>query len=153
VIRPGPLVDFRAFQPPGRLGRELGPIFLGIGPRKGKLSLCDVSMAAMVIRSTVEDFDAAPALMNLVEPQAPTRTELVERFRRDRPDLGVMWLPAWVLNTLSPVAVIAQRVLLKSKNPVNVAAAFSSERYDTTVAAQAIAAARGRTSAAYAKSA
>jgi len=153
VIRPGPLVDFRAFQPPGRLGRELGPIFLGIGPRNGKLSLCDVSMAAMVIRSTVEHFDAAAPMVNLVEPDAPTRRELVERYRRDRPDLRAMWFPAWLLNTLSPLAMLAQRVLLKSKNPVNVAAAFSSERYDTAMAARVIDAARGRTPAAYAKSA
>jgi predicted dehydrogenase/nucleoside-diphosphate-sugar epimerase len=154
VIRPGPLVDFRAFQPPGRLGRELGPIFLGIGPRKGGLSLCDVSAAAMVIRSTVEHFDAAPPLLNLVEPVAPTRVELLERFRRDRPDLRAMWLPAWVLGMLSPVAMLAQRVLLKSKNPVNVAAAFSSERYDTALAAQAFERAHGGAKPApYAKSA
>ena len=153
VIRPGPLVDFRAFQPPGRLGRELGPIFLGIGPRTGKLSLCDVSMAAMVIRDTVEHFDAAEPMVNLVEPDAPTRRELVERYRRDRPDLGAVWFPAWLLNMLSPLAMLAQRVLLKSKNPVNVAAAFSSERYDAALAARVIDAARGRTPAAYAKSA
>ena len=153
VIRPGPLVDYRAFTPPGRLGRELGPLFLGIGPKSGGLSVCDVSMAAMVVRSTVEDFTAAPLLLNLVEPVAPTRAELLERYRRDRPDLGAMWLPGWVLGVLSPVAMLAQKVLLKSKNPVNVAAAFSSERYDTAVAARAIAAARDRSPSAYAKSA
>lgn len=153
VIRPGPLVDYRAFTPPGRLGRELGPLFLGIGPRSGGLSVCDVSTAAMVVRATLDDFAAAPSVVNLVEPVAPTRLELLERYRRDRPDLRAMWLPGWMLGLLSPMAMLAQRLLLGSKNPVNVAAAFSSERYDTTIAAQVITAARSRGRASYARSA
>ena len=36
IVRPGPLVDFAAYEPPGRLGRELGPLFLAIGPRAGR---------------------------------------------------------------------------------------------------------------------
>ena len=38
-----------------------------------------------------------------------------------------MWLPAWMLNMLSPLAMLAQRVLLKSKNPVNVAAGLEGQ--------------------------
>ena len=73
VIRPGPLVDYAHFHAPGRLGRELGPYFVAIGGRRTPLSVLDVGTAARVIRSYVDDFAAAPQLVNLVE--APPRRE------------------------------------------------------------------------------
>lgn len=142
VLRPGPLVDFSAFQAPGRLGRELGPLYVAIGPRQGRLSLCDVATAAQAIRATIADFDHAPPVVNLVEPEAPTRADLLQRLLAQRPDLRVFWLPGWVLSVLSPVAKLAQRLLLGSKNPIDVAAAFSSEQYDATLAASLIREAR-----------
>ena len=57
-------------------------------------------------------------------------------------------MPAWVLSALSPVAKLAQRILLPRSTPIDLAAAFASERYDATLAAQMIrrsqSAARGR---------
>ncbi|MGH9349127.1 MAG: hypothetical protein ACRD26_17870, partial [Vicinamibacterales bacterium] len=138
VVRPGPLVDFGAYEPPGRLGRELGPVFLAVGPRSGRLSLCDVRTAATVIRATVEDVDAAPPIVNLVEPEAPTRAELLSLWLEKRPDLRSIWLPAWLLAVLSPPARLAQKIVLPRSTPIDLAAAFASERYDATVAAQAI---------------
>jgi len=141
IIRPGPLVDFAAYHPPGRLGRELGPVFVAIGPKRGPLSVCDVTTAARVVRSYLQDFDAAPPLLNLVEAPPPARLELLDRYRRDRPDLSALWVPAWLLRMLSGPLKLLQRVALGSKEPVDVAAAFASERYDTTLAARAIASA------------
>ena len=138
VVRPGPLVDFGAYEPPGRLGRELGPVFLAVGPRSGRLSLCDVNTAAQVIRTVLEDFDAAPPIINLVEPEAPTRQHLLSLWLDRRPDLRAIWLPSWVLSVLSPVAKVAQRIVLPKSTPIDLAAAFSSERYDASVAAQVI---------------
>jgi len=138
VIRPGPLVDFSDFQPPGRLGRELGPVYVAVGPRSGKLSLCDVGTAAKVIRSMVQDIEAAPAVVNLVEPTAPTREELLARWLKSRPDLKAIWLPSFVLSVLSPLLILLQRILLRGKTPIDIAAAFASEQYDTTVAAQVV---------------
>ncbi len=138
IVRPGPLVDFDAFEPPGRLGRELGPVFVAIGPRRGKLSLCRVQTAAQVIRAAVADPDNTPQLINLVEPEAPTRVELMDRWLSQRPDLRAFWLPGWVLSGLSPSATLAQRILRPKATPVNLAAAFSSEVYDARVAAEAI---------------
>jgi len=138
VLRPGPLVDFAAYEPPGRLGRELGPIFLAIGPKKGRLSLCDVQTAAHVIRGVADDFDAAPPVINLVEPDAPTRAALLSMWLEKRPDLRAVWMPSWVLATLSPVAKLAQKVLRPKATPIDIAAAFASERYDASLAAQAI---------------
>lgn len=139
IVRPGPLVDYTAYHPPGRLGRELGPLFVAIGPKRGDLNVCDVTTAARVIRSYLQDFEAAPAMLNLVEAPPPSRRELMERYRTDRPDLSVIWFPAWLLRALSGPLKLLQRVALGAKEPIDVAAAFASERYRTDLAATIIA--------------
>ncbi len=139
VIRPGPLVDYTDYHPPGRLGRELGPLFVAIGPRRGALSVCDVTTAARVVVSYLENFDQAPPVLNMVEAPPPSRKELMDRFRTGRPDLRVLWFPAWLLRMLSGPLKLVQRMVLGSKEPVDVAAAFASERYETGLAAQVIA--------------
>lgn len=138
VIRPGPLVDYTAYHPPGRLGREIGPLFVAVGPRKAPLSVCDVTTAAKVVRSYLENFDAAPPILNLIEAPPPTRRALMDRYRRDRADLRVIWIPAWLLRLLAAPLKLMQRVALGSKEPVDVAAAFASERYVTDLAAETI---------------
>jgi nucleoside-diphosphate-sugar epimerase/predicted dehydrogenase len=138
IIRPGPLVDFGAYEPPGRLGREIGPVFVAVGPRSGRLPLCDIHTAAKVIRAAVSDPHGTPPVINLVEPQAPSRDELLSLWLGKRPDLRSVWLPAWVLAVLSPAARFAQRVLRPRNTPIDIAAAFSSERYDTAVAERVI---------------
>lgn len=138
IVRPGPLVDFSSFDPPGRLGRELGPVFVAIGSRKSPLSVCDVGTAAHVIRSFVENFDSAPNFLNLVESPPPTRGELVERVLRTRPHLKVYWFPMFVLKALSPGLKLLQKILLPGKQPVDIASAFTSEIYRTDLAASAI---------------
>lgn len=139
IIRPGPLVDYKAYNPPGRLGRELGPLFVAMGPKNGDLSVCDVTTAAQVVRSYVDDFAAAPPLLNMVESPPPSRRALMDRFRKDRPDLSVFWFPSWLLRALSGPAKLIQKYALGSKQPIDVAAAFASERYRTELAGQVIA--------------
>ncbi len=138
IVRPGPLVDYAAFHPPGRLGRELGPYFVAIGGKKTPLSVCDVGTAGRVIRSYVESFAAAPPLVNLVEAPPPTRRQLADRYKSHRPDLKFYWFPGWLLRALGGPLKLMQRVALGSKQPVDVYAAFASERYRTDVAAQVI---------------
>jgi predicted dehydrogenase/nucleoside-diphosphate-sugar epimerase len=138
IVRPGPLVDYAAFQPPGRLGREIGPMFVAVGPKHAALSVCDVTTAARVIRSYVEDFEAAPDCLNLIEAPAPTRRELIGRYLITRRDLRVFWVPAIVLRMLAGPLKFLQRVVLGSRQPVDVAAAFASERYQTDLAARVI---------------
>jgi hypothetical protein len=114
-------------------------MFVGIGPRNGALSVCDVTTAAKVVRLYLEDFNAAPPMLNMVEAPPPTRRELIERYKHDRPDLRVFWFPAWLLRALSGPLKPLQRFAMGSKEPVDVAAAFASERYVTDLAAQVIA--------------
>jgi predicted dehydrogenase/nucleoside-diphosphate-sugar epimerase len=135
------LGDYTAYAPPGRLGREVGPRFIAIGPKRRALSVCDVGTAARVIRSYAQNLGAAPDVVNLVESPPPTRRELVRRLLDRRPDLRVWWVPAVLLRLMSGPLKLVQRVALGAKEPLDVYAAFASEPYRTDVAAQVIAAA------------
>jgi predicted dehydrogenase/nucleoside-diphosphate-sugar epimerase len=137
IIRLGPLVDSAAFEAPGRLGRELGPLYVAVGPKSSPLALLEVDTAARVIRSYGDDFAAAPPVLNLVEPEAPTRRELVARLRTRRPELRVFWLPMWFLRVVSPPLKLVQR-LMGSKAPLDIASAFTSPRYRTELAASVV---------------
>jgi predicted dehydrogenase/nucleoside-diphosphate-sugar epimerase len=138
IVRPGPLVDFGAFAPPGRLGRELGPYFVAIGGRNSPLSVCDVWTAARVLRSYVTSFGDAPPILNMVEGPPPTRRQLVERLRHARPDLSVIWFPGWLLWLLNGPLKLAQRILLRLAQPIDVYGTFASERYRTDLALRTI---------------
>lgn len=138
TVRLGPLVDYRHFTPPGRLGREVGPLFVATGMPGNELSVCDVGTAAQVIRYIVEANEAAPPILNLVEAPPPSRRELVERLRSVRPDLRFMWLPFPIIRMLGGMLKLALRVLKPGSSPVDLYAAFASEKYDTALAAQVI---------------
>ena len=138
TIRLGPLVDFENFTPPGRLGREVGTLYVAMGSSRSELSVCDVHTASNVVRSYVEDFSAAPQALNLVESPPPTRKELVVKLRHARPELKVMWLPVPVLKSLSLMLKGALRLKSPSKKPLDLYAAFASEKYDTSLAGSVI---------------
>lgn len=142
TIRLGPLVDFGHFTPPGRLGREVGTLYVAMGSARSELSVCDVHTASNVIRSYVEDFDSAPPALNLVEAPPPKRKDLVAKLRKSRPELRVMWLPAPILKMLSWMLKGALRLMKPSKKPLDLYAAFASEKYDSSLAAKVIAAAK-----------
>ena len=138
IIRPGPLVDYEAFEPPGRLGREVGRTYVYIGSKKSRLSLCDVRTAANVIRAYADDFEAMPPVLNLVEPDAPRRGELVSHLLKGRPDLKAVGFPFFILRAISPPLKLLQRMLLPGRKPVDIYSAFTSETYDATLAARII---------------
>lgn len=139
VIRLGALVDFEHFAAPGRLGREVGPLYVAMGSRGEALSLCDVRTASNVIRHYVEAFDQVPAMLNLVEAQQSTRGDLVKRLRAARPDLAVMWLPMAVVWSLSAGLGLIMKVLRPGKKALDLYSAFMAERYDNTLASRVIA--------------
>ena len=142
-IRLGPLVDFDNFTPPGRLGREVGPLFVAMGLPGDPLSVCDVHTAAQVIRYYVEEFEQAPVMLNLVEAPQPTRGDLIKRLRVARPELSVLWLPFPVVWTISATLKLLLRLLKPGKEPLDVYSAFASERYDSSLAETVIRKARG----------
>jgi hypothetical protein len=138
TIRLGPLVDFEHFTPPGRLGREVGTLYVAMGSGRSELSVCDVQTAANVIRYYIDAFEQAPQILNLVESPPPTRKQLVAKLRQARPELRVMWLPAPVLKTLSLLLKGALRLKSPSKKPLDLYAAFASEKYNTSLAGEVI---------------
>ncbi len=138
TIRLGPLVDFEHFTPPGRLGREVGTLYVAMGSSKSSLSVCDVNTASNVIRSYIENFDEAPAVLNLVEAPAPTRKQLATMLRQSRPELSIMWMPAPVLKMISWTLKGVLKIMKPSKKPLDLYAAFASEKYDSTLAAKVI---------------
>jgi predicted dehydrogenase/nucleoside-diphosphate-sugar epimerase len=140
TVRLGPLVDYGAFTSPGRLGREVARLYVAMGTRGNPLSVCDVQTAAEVFRYYVENFEAAPAMVNLVEVPAPTRGELAQRLRAGRPDLKFFWMPFVVLRFLGLLAIGLLRLM--GKKPIDLYSAFKSERYRGDVAQRVIAAAR-----------
>ncbi|HEU5134571.1 MAG TPA: Gfo/Idh/MocA family oxidoreductase [Steroidobacteraceae bacterium] len=142
TIRLGPLVDFNEYTPPGRLGREVVRLFVAMGSRGNELSVCDVRTAAQVVRHYAGHFEAAPAMVNLLEVPATRRGDLADRLRATRPDLKFFWMPFFVLRTLSWFAIGLQKLLKPGRPALNLYAAFKSERYDSNISARVIAAAR-----------
>lgn len=138
VIRPGPLVDYNNFSPPGRLGREVGPWFFAIGPQKSFLSVCDVNTAAKVILHYVQFFSDTPPILNLVESNIPSRRELVMRFKATRPGWRIFWIPHFFIKALSPVFNALQKILVPNRKPINFADIFASENYNNQLAARVI---------------
>ncbi len=133
VIRPGALVDYTDFEAPGRLGREVGPLFVCIGGKKSRIGICDVHKAAEVIRIFVEDFENMPSTLNLVEPDSPTHAELLSRLLSKRPDLKVIYFPI-LLRFMSPALKLLQKILRPGNKPIDVYAVFAPEKYNCNLA-------------------
>ncbi|VAW73268.1 Putative oxidoreductase [hydrothermal vent metagenome] len=142
TIRLGPLVDFRDFTPPGRLGREVGPLFVAMGNPWDKLSVCDVRTASNVIRYYVEQFDDSPAMLNLVEAEAPSRSDLAKMNKGVRPELTNFWLFDPILKLISWTLKLILKLMKPGNKPLDVHAAFASEKYDAALAGEVITKAR-----------
>jgi len=138
IIRLGPLVDFNDYAPPGRLGREVGRRFICMGNRGEKLSVCDIETAAKVIRFYVERFEESPPILNLVEPDAPSRKELFEKLKKIRPDLSAVYVPGFLVKSISPPMKLLQKILMPGRKPIDIYSAFSSENYGIDLARKVI---------------
>jgi predicted dehydrogenase/nucleoside-diphosphate-sugar epimerase len=136
VVRPGALVDFSAFDPPGRLGKRIGGVFVAVGNPTERLGIIDVAEAGRVIAWMADHFEESPGTLHLLAPALPTRRELVQTLRTNNPGLMVVRLPRPMLVVLSAIASGAQRVLRPGRQPVNVARVFGTPRYDTTAIAR-----------------
>jgi predicted dehydrogenase/nucleoside-diphosphate-sugar epimerase len=136
IVRPGAIIDYNRFEPPGRIGKRLGNIFVAVGPRRSKVGTVDVDFAGHAIAWMAMHVAEAPGVINLLTPDLPTRRELVARLRSANPDLSVLWLPRAVVQLLSWLALPAQRILRPGTPPMNIARAFASQTYDTRRAAE-----------------
>jgi hypothetical protein len=97
-----------------------------------QLGVVDVVFSAQTLAWMVRHFDEAPFVLNLFEPELPTKRELLARLRTANPDLTVVWLFPPVLMGLSWVAVVLQKMLSPRRPALSVAKIFARLRYDTS---------------------
>jgi hypothetical protein len=133
IVRPGPIVDFERFDPPGRLGRWVGSWFVAVGPSRDRLYLVDVGFMARTLVWVAEHFEDAPPVLHGLSPTAPTRRELADLLRAANPGARVVWLPRFALVVLSGLATVLQKVLRPRRPALSLASAFASTRYETTL--------------------
>jgi predicted dehydrogenase/nucleoside-diphosphate-sugar epimerase len=132
VVRPGAIVDYAAFDPPGRLGKRVGPFFVAVGSPRERLGVVDLAFTARVIGWMATHFEEAPDTLNLLEAELPTKRELVRRLRETDPDLRVIWLPWPILLPLSAAATVVQKVLRPRRPAISLRRVFAAPSYDTT---------------------
>lgn len=131
VVRPGAIVDYANMDPPGRLGKRLGNVFVAVGSPRDRLGVVGLQFAADIITWVVDHFGEAPEAFNLFDPELQTKRELLARLKTTNPDLGVVWLPSIVLYPLSWAAIVLQKVLRPGKPAMNVARTFSVDKVST----------------------
>jgi predicted dehydrogenase len=61
IVRPGALVDYREFDPPGLLGKRVGNIYVAIGSRTEPLGVVDVAFSGRTIAWIARYFERVPA--------------------------------------------------------------------------------------------
>jgi predicted dehydrogenase/nucleoside-diphosphate-sugar epimerase len=132
IARPSAIVDYRSFDPPGLLGRRLGNTFVAVGLPNHQLGVVDVVFAGQTLAWIARHFDEAPTVMNLFEPDLPTKRQLLTRLKRSNPDLTIVWLLPPVLVPLSWFALGLQKLLRPGRPAMNLATMFARLRYDTT---------------------
>ena len=132
VVRPSALVDYRHFDPPGLLGKRIGNIFVAVGMPGHQLGVVDVVFSAQTLAWMVRHFEEAPLVLNLFEPELPTKRELLGRLRGANPDLTIVWLLPVVLLPLSWVAFALQKLLRPRRPALSIAKIFARLRYDTS---------------------
>jgi predicted dehydrogenase/nucleoside-diphosphate-sugar epimerase len=130
ILRPGALVDWRQLDPPGKLGRRLGNVFVAVGGRQDTLGVVAVNDVARVAMWAALNRDAAPHVLNVVDPALPTKLHLVKHLRQANPGLRVVWLPRGVLVPLSWMAMGLQKVLRPGKPVIDIAHVFARRSYD-----------------------
>jgi len=131
VVRPGALVDYADFDPPGRLGKRLGNFFVAVGAPGHRLGVVDVGFAARTLAWGVDHWNELPTPLNLLDPVLPTKRELLQRLKVSNPDLSVLWLPTLLLVPMSWMAIALQKLLKPGKPAIDVAKVFSVQDYDT----------------------
>ena len=131
VVRPGALIDPSDLDPPGRLGKRIGNIFVAVGSPRHRLGVTDVRFAGEALAWSAEHWDDLPSPLNLLDPELPTKRELVRTLRGQNPDLRVVWLPTLLLVPLSWAAIVLQKLLRPRRPAINAAKVFAHQAWDT----------------------
>jgi predicted dehydrogenase/nucleoside-diphosphate-sugar epimerase len=130
IIRPGAIVDWEAYDPPGRLGRRIGNWFVAVGRPREEMGVVDLEFAAATLAWLALEDDAAPAMLNLIAPEPPNRRALVERLRRDNPTMKVVWVPRGIVVPALNAAGLLNR-LIRSGAGLDAGEIFGHRDWDT----------------------
>jgi len=136
ILRPGALVDYREFDPPGLLGKRLANLFVAIGRPSHPLAVADLAFSARSLIWMWHNFKDAPPILHLMDPAQPSKADLLARLRATNPDLAVIWLPPIALVPLSWLALVVQKVLRPTRPAINVAKTFARQEYDYSLIAR-----------------
>lgn len=131
IVRPGAIVDFDRFDPPGRLGKRVGPMFVAVGSKRETMGIVSLDFAAKTLAWVADHFDETPSHFNLLNPTLPTKGGLVKTLRSTNPDLWVFWIPPFLLRILNAFAFLAQKVLRPGKPTISLTAVFGKRLYGT----------------------
>jgi predicted dehydrogenase/nucleoside-diphosphate-sugar epimerase len=134
ILRPGAIVDWRQLDPPGKLGRRIGNVFVAVGGRKETLGVVDVADAARAAIWVALHRAQSPSILNIVDPGLPTKAHIVKHLRRSNPGLRVVWLPRAALWPLSWLAIGLQKVLRPGRPALNIASVFARRSFDPAAA-------------------
>jgi predicted dehydrogenase/nucleoside-diphosphate-sugar epimerase len=135
VLRPSAIVDLAHFEPPGRLGKRLGGVFVAVGSPRERLPVIDLQFAAQALCWTACNFEASPPVLNLVASDLPTKRELIERLRRANPGISIVRLPNPVLGVLNVGALVLQKLLRPRRPAISLTRVFAVEQYNTRLIA------------------
>lgn len=132
VARPGAIVDYADFDPPGRVGKRIGPIFVAAGNPGDRIAAVDLGLTARTLAWMALAFEEAPTVLNIMPVDTPTRRDLVRALRRSNPDVVVLWLPTVLLRPLSWFAILAQKLLRPRRPALDAASAFAAQAWDAS---------------------
>jgi predicted dehydrogenase/nucleoside-diphosphate-sugar epimerase len=144
IVRPGALVDADHPSLPGLMGRHLfGRWHLGLGRSRLPIAVCDVRRCAEAIAWCATHFDAAPPVVNLFDPEVPTRGAFVRQLRARGWTGRIVWVPISAI-AFAIVAVRTAVSLSQRRRPSRLAAwaVLKPRRYDSRIAAQVLASCR-----------
>jgi nucleoside-diphosphate-sugar epimerase len=144
IVRPGALVDSADPSLPGLMGRHLfGRWHLGLGRPRLPIAVCEVGRCAEAIAWIVTNFDAAPPIVNLFDPEVATRGAFVARLRQQGWTGRIVWLPISTM-ALAIVSARASLSILRGRWPSRFAAwsILRPRRYDDRITTKVLAACR-----------
>jgi len=140
TVRPGALVDRADYNPPGKLGRQIGRWFVAFDSPRATIPISDLDRVAEVLAWTASHFGDAPDLLHAIEPEPVTRRALVQRVRASRPGTRVVWIYRPILRVLSMGMILLQRIIRPTRTPVSLWTVFQAPRCDTTAMRRVVAA-------------
>jgi predicted dehydrogenase/nucleoside-diphosphate-sugar epimerase len=116
VIRPGAFFDPGAPEAPGLVAKRLfGRWHLGLGRPNHPFAAIAIDDCAAAIAWCAAEFDEAPAVLNLFDPELQSREEVLARLRERGWHGRVVWFPISLLSFVAASARAAIGFLRKAR--------------------------------------